>query len=35
MLNVASNRDGLFDKNAVAALKEIGKIWYNDNAKIL
>lgn len=30
ILNVAPNRDGLFDDNAVAALKEIGKLWKND-----
>ncbi len=29
ILNVAPNRDGLIDDNAVAALKEIGKIWQN------
>lgn len=27
ILNVAPNRDGLFDDNALAALKEIGKLW--------
>lgn len=30
ILNVAPNRDGLFDDNAVAALKEIGKLWKDD-----
>jgi alpha-L-fucosidase len=30
ILNVAPNRDGLFDDNAIAALKEIGKLWKND-----
>ena len=30
MLNVAPNRDGLVDDNAVAALKEIGKMWKNN-----
>nr|WP_067057727.1 alpha-L-fucosidase [Mucilaginibacter sp. L294] len=30
ILNVAPNRDGLFDDNALAALKEIGKLWKND-----
>lgn len=30
ILNVAPNRDGLVDDNAVAALKEIGKLWKND-----
>jgi alpha-L-fucosidase len=27
LLNVAPNRDGLIDDNALAALKEIGKLW--------
>ena len=30
ILNVAPNRDGLFDDNALAALKQMGKIWKND-----
>jgi len=30
ILNVAPNRDGLMDDNALAALKEIGKMWKND-----
>lgn len=30
ILNVAPNRDGLFDDNTLAALKEIGKQWKND-----
>ncbi|MDR2498148.1 MAG: alpha-L-fucosidase [Tannerellaceae bacterium] len=30
ILNVAPNRDGLIDANALAALKEIGRLW-NDN----
>ena len=30
ILNVAPNRDGLIDENALAALKEIGKIWKNE-----
>lgn len=30
ILNVAPNRDGLFDKNAVEALKKIGKLWKDD-----
>lgn len=30
ILNVAPNRDGLMDANAVAALKEIGKMWRNE-----
>lgn len=29
ILNVAPNRDGLMDDNALAALKEIGSIWDN------
>jgi alpha-L-fucosidase len=30
ILNVAPNRDGLFDDNALAALKKIGEIWHNE-----
>jgi alpha-L-fucosidase len=30
ILNVAPNRDGLIDDNALAALKEIGKMWHNE-----
>ncbi|MDP9080056.1 MAG: alpha-L-fucosidase [Bacteroidota bacterium] len=30
ILNVAPNRDGLFDDNALAGLKEIGKLWHNE-----
>lgn len=30
ILNVAPNRDGLIDENAVAALQEIGKLWKDD-----
>ena len=30
ILNVAPNRDGLLDSNALEALKEIGKLWKND-----
>lgn len=30
ILNVAPNRDGLIDDNALAALKEIGKLWHNE-----
>jgi len=30
ILNVAPNKDGRFDDNAVNELKEIGKIWKND-----
>lgn len=32
ILNVAPNRAGLFDDNALAALKEIGKLWKNEGA---
>lgn len=30
ILNVAPNRDGLIDENALTSLKEIGKIWKNE-----
>lgn len=30
ILNVAPNRDGRIDENALAALKEIGRLWKND-----
>jgi len=30
ILNAAPNRDGLIDDNAVAAFKEIGKLWKNE-----
>ena len=30
ILNVAPNRDGLIDNNALAALAEIGKLWKNE-----
>ncbi|WP_162996974.1 alpha-L-fucosidase [Mucilaginibacter kameinonensis] len=30
ILNVAPNRDGLFDDNALTALKQIGQQWKND-----
>jgi alpha-L-fucosidase len=30
ILNVAPNRSGLIDDNAVAALKEIGRLWKNE-----
>lgn len=30
ILNVAPNRDGLIDANALQALKEIGKMWKNE-----
>jgi alpha-L-fucosidase len=29
ILNVAPNRDGLIDENAIAELKEVGKLWKN------
>ncbi|GAA4336344.1 alpha-L-fucosidase [Mucilaginibacter gynuensis] len=29
ILNVAPNRDGLIDDNALASLKEVGKLWKN------
>ena len=32
ILNVAPNRDGLIDPNALAGLKEIGKLWKNEGA---
>jgi alpha-L-fucosidase len=33
ILNVAPNRDGLMDDNALEALKEIGKLWKNNGHK--
>ncbi|WCT14256.1 alpha-L-fucosidase [Mucilaginibacter jinjuensis] len=33
ILNVAPNRDGLMDDNALAALKKIGELWHNDGTK--
>lgn len=30
ILNVAPNRDGLIDDNAIESLKEVGKIWKNE-----
>jgi alpha-L-fucosidase len=30
ILNVAPNREGLIDDNALAALKKIGEIWHNE-----
>lgn len=33
ILNVAPNREGLFDDNAVATLKEIGKMWSDDGKR--
>jgi len=35
ILNVAPNRDGLLDDNAVSALAAIGKLWKNDRAQIV
>lgn len=32
ILNVAPNRDGLIDENAITALKEVGKLWKNEGA---
>ena len=32
ILNVAPNRDGLIDDNAIESLKEVGKIWKNEGA---
>ncbi len=32
ILNVAPNRDGLIDDNALASLREIGKLWQNTGA---
>jgi alpha-L-fucosidase len=34
ILNVAPNRDGLMDDNALTALKTIGELWHNDGAKM-
>jgi len=30
ILNVAPNREGLIDENALAALREVGKLWKNE-----
>ena len=30
ILNVAPNRDGLMDENALTALKKIGELWHNE-----
>ncbi len=35
ILNVAPNREGLIDKNALKALKEIGKLWKNNDQQPL
>jgi len=32
ILNVAPNRDGLIDENALASLREVGKLWRNEGA---
>ncbi|MET0636723.1 MAG: alpha-L-fucosidase [Chitinophagaceae bacterium] len=34
ILNVAPNRDGLIDENAIVALREIGKIWKNEGRTV-
>lgn len=34
ILNVAPNRDGLMDENALAALKTIGSMWKNDKTPV-
>jgi alpha-L-fucosidase len=34
ILNVAPNRDGLIDDNALAALKQIGRLWANEDSVI-
>jgi alpha-L-fucosidase len=34
ILNVAPNRDGLIDENALTALKEVGTLWKNDAPSI-
>lgn len=34
ILNVAPNRDGLLDDNALKTLKEIGKMWKNDAPQV-
>jgi len=34
ILNVAPNRDGLMDDNALTALKKIGELWHNDGTKM-
>jgi alpha-L-fucosidase len=35
ILNVAPNREGLIDANALAALAEIGRLWTNDAAAVV
>lgn len=32
ILNVAPNRDGLIDDNAIESLKEVGRLWKNEGA---
>jgi alpha-L-fucosidase len=34
ILNVAPNQDGRIDENAVAALKEVGRLWKNETPRI-
>ena len=34
ILNVAPNRDGLFDDNAMQRLAEIGRLWKNDGKRV-
>ena len=34
ILNIAPNRDGLLDDNALETLKEIGKMWKNDAPQV-
>jgi len=34
ILNVAPNRDGLIDENALEGLKKIGKLWKNEGATV-
>lgn len=34
ILNAAPNRDGLIDDNAVARLREIGRIWHDDGSRV-
>ncbi|RYY35450.1 MAG: carbohydrate-binding protein [Sphingobacteriaceae bacterium] len=35
ILNVAPNRDGLMDENALTALKTIGSMWKNDGSPVI
>jgi alpha-L-fucosidase len=34
ILNVAPNRDGLIDDNALASLKKIGELWHNEGPEL-